>query len=122
MRRKYARCSDETTNMLTITITFLCSDPYKYGTEQEIMFDSDIVTITNEGTSETYPTFEMTITKPVTFAMIQNQLETHCCSENPLTMMCRLSKKQAFYSNGSTLSQWTATTIVCLTTIAISIV
>src|SRR5690606_1592335 len=66
----------ETTEFVSLhkgTITFLCPDPYKYGDEVIVEFPSDVVTVTNEGTTEADPVFELEVLEPVTFAMIQNQ-------------------------------------------------
>ncbi|MGY3717072.1 distal tail protein Dit, partial [Sutcliffiella cohnii] len=55
-------------------ITFLYPRPYKYGKEKEAIFPTDAVALTNDGTVEAEPIFELAVLKPVTFAMIQNQL------------------------------------------------
>ncbi len=54
------------------TIQFLCLDPYSYGTELTPTFPSDAVTLTNEGTAEAYPVFELEVLAPITFAQIAN--------------------------------------------------
>lgn len=53
------------------TIQFLCLDPYGYGPEKHAEFPSDNVTLTNNGTAEAKPIFEMEVLEPITFAMIQ---------------------------------------------------
>lgn len=55
------------------TLEFLCLDPYGYGPEKTAIFPSDAVNLTNHGTAEADPIFEMEVLQPVTFAMIQNQ-------------------------------------------------
>ncbi|MBT2215830.1 phage tail family protein [Virgibacillus dakarensis] len=59
------------------TITFLCADPYSYGPEKTHEFTSDIDIITNEGTAEADPIFELEVKKSVTFAMVQNDNEEY---------------------------------------------
>ena len=52
-------------------LTFLCSDPYKYG--PEVSKDlGDIDTVNNEGTVSADPIFELTAMEKATFAMISN--------------------------------------------------
>src|SRR5690625_2223478 len=52
-------------------LTFLCSDPYKYG--PEVAKDlGDIGTVNNEGTAPADPIFELTAKEKSTFAMISN--------------------------------------------------
>src|SRR5690606_38626397 len=41
------------------TIQFLCLDPYAHGDEVIVEFPSDVVTVTNEGTTEADPVFEL---------------------------------------------------------------
>lgn len=53
-------------------ITFLCSDPYKYGPEKTVEPESDTFVVENEGTAETYPIITLTAKEPTTFAMISN--------------------------------------------------
>src|SRR5690625_3401705 len=52
-------------------LTFLCSDPYKYG--PEVSKDlGDVDTVNNEGTVSANPIFELTAMEKATFAMISN--------------------------------------------------
>lgn len=67
-------------------ITFICPDPYKYGDEVIVEFPSDIVTVTNEGTAEADPVFELEVLEPVTFAMIQNQDEDYMMIGRPVNV------------------------------------
>ncbi|SDX62954.1 distal tail protein Dit [Salimicrobium album] len=48
------------------TLTFICPDPYKYGTEKSETF-SDGHVLTNEGTAETSPVFRATAKQSATF-------------------------------------------------------
>lgn len=63
---------EEESNNLIGTITFLCTDPYKYGAELTANFTSDSVIVKNPGTAEADPIFELTAREPTTFAMISN--------------------------------------------------
>ena len=65
-------------------ITFICPDPYKYGDEVIVEFPSNVVTVTNEGTTEADPVFELEVLEPVTFAMIQNQDEDYMMIGRPV--------------------------------------
>ncbi|SEA54085.1 putative phage tail component, N-terminal domain-containing protein [Thalassobacillus cyri] len=66
-------------------ITFICPDPYKYGPELPIDFQgSDVVSITNEGTAEAEPTFELEVLKPTTFALVQNQSNEYMMIGQPV--------------------------------------
>src|SRR5699024_2710063 len=52
-------------------LTFLCSNPYKYG--PEVSKDlGDVDTVNNEGTAPADPIFELTAKEKATFAMISN--------------------------------------------------
>ena len=52
-------------------LTFLCSDPYKYG--PEVSKDlGDVDTVNNEGTVPADPIFELTAKEKTTFAMVSN--------------------------------------------------
>src|SRR5690625_1805748 len=59
-------------NLRQGTIQFLCLDPYSYGEEQTIEFQSDSVMVENKGTAETEPIFELTAKQKTTFAMVSN--------------------------------------------------
>jgi predicted phage tail component-like protein len=66
------------------TIYIRRSDPNKYGPEKEAIFPSDVFTITNEGTAEADPLFELEVLQPVTFAMIQNQNDEYMMIGRPV--------------------------------------
>lgn len=103
---------DETSNSLTSVITFLCSDPYKYSPEKTVIFPSDLVVVNNEGTAEAFPIYEMTVTAPITFAMIQNHLEESMLIGEPADDDVQIvdTRTSVLYENGSTLNEWSATT------------
>ncbi|WP_163579146.1 distal tail protein Dit [Gracilibacillus saliphilus] len=75
---------EEETNKLVATITFLCSDPYKYGQEKTDAFTNDVLSVTTEGTAPSLPIFEMEATKQATFAMIQNQNQEYMMVGRPI--------------------------------------
>lgn len=91
------------------TIEFLILDGYGYGPELEAVFPSDIVTLTNNGTAEAEPVFELTVKKPVTFAMIQNQNEEYMMIGKPIDVIDTPYTKyeRVFYSDCDSLSGWT---------------
>jgi len=87
--RVYYAIVDETPDFEEIvrigqgTIRFICPDPYKYGTEKEAIFPSDVVSLNYNGTAPGDPVFELEATQPVTFAMIQNQNEEYMMIGKP---------------------------------------
>lgn len=58
------------TKLMQGTITFLCLDPYAYGTEQTVQLSS---TIANEGTAEAYPVFDLTVKEDTELIRIGNK-------------------------------------------------
>lgn len=95
-------------------ITFLCTDPYKYGPEREAEFPADVVTLRNNGSAEASPIFEMEVQKPITFAMIQNQNEEYQLVGRPVdedsTEQVVDTKSSVLYENGSTIDTWATAT------------
>lgn len=96
-------------NLGSGTITFICPDPYKYGPELEAVFPSDIVTLTNEGTADADPIFELEVKQSVTFAMIQNQDDEYMMIGKPadVNMTVVNPKTELLYENGETIGDWT---------------
>jgi predicted phage tail component-like protein len=96
-------------NLGSGTITFICPDPYKYGPELEAVFPSDIVTLTNEGTADADPIFELEVKKPVTFAMVANQDDEYMMIGKPadVNMTVVNPKTELLYENGETIGDWT---------------
>lgn len=91
------------------SINFLCLDPYGYGPEIPFLFPSDAVNLTNSGTADADPIFELEVLKPVTFAMIQNQNEEYMMIGRPLSVSEEVvnTKKLLFKEVGDTLDTWT---------------
>ncbi|MBO1005603.1 distal tail protein Dit, partial [Pseudogracilibacillus auburnensis] len=53
-------------------ISFICLDPFKYGTEKNLLFPADTVSLENKGTAETEPIFTFNVLEDTTFAMVSN--------------------------------------------------
>lgn len=88
-------------------------DPFVYGPEQTLSFPSDHVAITNAGTAEADPIFELEVLAPITFAMIQNQDDEYMLIGKPsdddvIAVDTKISK---LYENASTIGGWTPATI-----------
>lgn len=90
-------------------IEFLVLDGFGYGPEHEVTFPFDVVTLTNEGTAEADPIFELEVKEPVTFAMIQNQNEEYMMIGKPAEVDQQIvdEKTQMLSERGETLSEWT---------------
>lgn len=101
-------------NLRRGVIQFLVLDGYGYGPEQVVPFTSDIMTLTNNGTAEADPIFELTVKKPVTFAMIQNQDNEYMMIGGEPTVEQTIinPKTQILNEDGSNLSTWTPATNV----------
>ncbi|KAA0560770.1 hypothetical protein F0342_21655 [Bacillus sp. CH30_1T] len=62
---------EENSNTLIASLTFLCSNPRKYGPEKTITLNTSSGTIANvDGTASTKPIFELEVNAPITFAMV----------------------------------------------------
>ncbi|MBC5637850.1 phage tail family protein [Ornithinibacillus sp. BX22] len=107
---------EEDSNTLNGTIIFLCSDPLKYGPEQTENFESEVHTVTNDGTVHAAPIVEFIVREPITFAMIQNNSNPNKIGDQVYpnyTMLGRpvdvesqtpyLKYERIFYSNGDSL-------------------
>lgn len=101
---------EEDSNDLIGTMTFLCSDPYKYGLEQTKIL-SDISTVENKGTAEADPIFELTATKKTTFAMVSNGNDEYNLIGEPAEVdeVVVNEKDIILVERGDTISQWTST-------------
>lgn len=91
-------------------IDLIMADPYIYGPELEITFPSDAVTITNQGTAEADPIFELEVKEPVTFAMIQNQDNEYMMIGKPVDEeeAGAVQEKELVFDNTmSTTTGWT---------------
>lgn len=90
------------------TIEFLVLDGYGYGPELEAVFPSDIVTLTNEGTAEAEPVFELEVKKPVTFAMISNQDDEYMMIGQPADVDVEVVDQRVpiLEERGQSLDEW----------------
>ena len=112
--RIYYAIVDETLDLEEIvrigqgTIRFICPDPYKYGFEKEASFPSDVVSLNYEGTAPGDPVFELEVTDPVTFAVIQNQDEEYMMIGRPADVEQEVvdSRVLVLDERGDTLSSW----------------
>ena len=89
-------------------------DPYAYGQEKTALFPSDAVTLTNEGTAEADPIFELEVIQPVTFAMIQNQDDEYQMIGRPTSVDESKFEKETsiMHETMSTLTGWAQGTFV----------
>lgn len=97
-----------------VTITFFRSDPYKYGEEQTLNFESDVITVTNKGTAEAKPIIEMEVLgDPLTlspFVMVQNQEDQYMLIGEALDVEASSTYQRyerVMYSDANTLIGWT---------------
>ncbi|MYL56205.1 hypothetical protein GLW20_01640 [Virgibacillus halodenitrificans] len=99
---------DETSNELVCTLIFACSDPYKYGPEQPHQF-TDATLLTNEGTAEAEPIFELEVLAPVTFAMVSNGEEYNLLGIPTAVDEEVVDTKTLLLSeDGSTINTWSS--------------
>jgi predicted phage tail component-like protein len=99
---------DELVNKGRGTLNFVCYDPFKYGPERTYTFPSDYVSVTNEGTHEAKPIFELEVLTPVTFAMIQNQYDEYMMIGKPTSVQQTLvnDRNVVLDERGESLSSW----------------
>ena len=104
---------EEESNNLIGTITFLCSDPYKYGPEKNLLFPADIVTVENNGTAEALPIFELEATQKTAFAMVSNQDDEYNLVGQPADDDVQVvdTRKSVLYENGSTIDTWSTASL-----------
>ncbi|MBP1950302.1 distal tail protein Dit [Virgibacillus litoralis] len=93
------------------TIQFLCLDPYSYGSElTEDFLGNDVVTITNGGTAEADPIFELEVLAPITFAMVSDGEEYNLIGRPAKVDQEVIDTKTLLLEErGDTLSTWGAT-------------
>ncbi|GGB26878.1 hypothetical protein GCM10011409_00240 [Lentibacillus populi] len=92
------------------TITLL-RDKGKYGPEKTHEFTSDADIITNEGTAEADPIFELEVKKSVTFAMVQNDNEEYMMIGTPTDVEEEVIDTKALLleERGQSLDTWSDT-------------
>lgn len=103
-----ATVSEERSKLIKMTLLITCPDPFKYGEEQAHEFEGDVTTAEIGGTVEVAPTFELFVTQPVTFAMVQNEIEEYQLIGVPADDDVEVvdTKTSVLYENGSTLDTW----------------
>jgi predicted phage tail component-like protein len=99
---------DELVNKGRGTLNFVCYDPFKYGPERTYTFPSDYVSVTNEGTHEAKPIFELEVLTPVAFAMIQNQNDEYMMIGRPADDDVSVidAKQMVYQLTSNDLSNW----------------
>ncbi|MDQ0158801.1 distal tail protein Dit [Alkalibacillus salilacus] len=99
---------EEDSNSLVATITFLCSDPYKYGPEKEVDLTGQGTVINVEGTQAAKPRFEFDVLAPITFAMVSNGDEYMMIGQPVDVDSYTFEKYESILSfEGSTTVGWT---------------
>jgi len=97
------------------TIEFIVLDGYAYGCELIATFPSDVVSLTNRGTADADPIFELEVKRPVTYALIQNQNEEYMMIGKPydITEQKPFVREEKIYDKiGDTTTGWaTASTV-----------
>lgn len=93
-----------------IDIKLKMLDPYLYGPQKTLTFPADIVMVTNKGTAEADPIFELTAKKKTTFAMVSNGDEEYNLIGKPADVDEKVvnEKTLLFDERGDTLNTWTA--------------
>ncbi|MGP4061512.1 distal tail protein Dit [Halobacillus sp. H74] len=66
---------EEDSNTLVGTLTFLCTNPRKYGKQKEASFNDGYLTLNNEGTASTDPIFEIDVQEDLTHIDLVKQLQ-----------------------------------------------
>ncbi|WP_019377665.1 distal tail protein Dit [Virgibacillus halodenitrificans] len=95
------------------TITLL-REKHKYGPEKEVILDTTIGNIlTNEGTAEAQPIFELEVLAPVTFAMVSNGDEYNLLGiPGDDDMEVVDTKPLVLSERGETLNTWSTSGVV----------
>lgn len=89
-----------------IELTML--DPYVYSKEKSAIFPSDAVNLTNHGTAEADPIFELEVLQPVTFAMIQNHKNEYQMIGRPVDVDEEVinDRELLLDETGDSLNEW----------------
>jgi predicted phage tail component-like protein len=105
---------EESSNNLVGTLTFLCSDPNKYGPETPIIFSGDSAVLDTLGSAESEAIFELEVLAPITFAMIQNQFDEYMMIGRPTPVESTAKEEYTLLLSDAmnTLTGWAAATTV----------
>ncbi|MBU5266303.1 distal tail protein Dit [Virgibacillus proomii] len=89
-------------------LNFLCTDPFKYEEAQTKTFESDVLSLTYNGTAPASPIFELEVIKPVTFAMVQNQYNEYQMIGQPTNVNEEVvdTRTLILEERGETLDTW----------------
>jgi predicted phage tail component-like protein len=102
---------EEESNTLIGSITFLCSDPYKYGPEREHIITPGINEILNDGSAETSPIFQLEATKETPFIDIVTEDGYMRLGEVPAVDDTVYNPYQILFEDyGSSVVGWAKTT------------
>lgn len=95
---------------------FLLRDKHKYGSENNLLFPADIVTVENKGTAEALPIFELEATQKTTFAMVSNQDDEYNLVGQPADDDVQVvdTRNSVLYENGSTIDTWSTASLEML--------
>lgn len=63
---------DEKNAVGKVTFTFICPDPYKYGTEETVAFSAGQLDFLNDTNGDIFPTYRMLFNKSATFLAIMS--------------------------------------------------
>lgn len=75
---------EDRSRVVKFTVTIVCPDPYKYSHEIQATFPGDAVYLTNDGSAETPPIFQLEATQPSSYALIQNQFDEYMMIGKPV--------------------------------------
>ena len=94
------------------TLSFICSDPFKYGSEKTVEFSEDSAIIENKGTATAKPIIELTAKEKSTFAMVTLGDEQYNLLGEPADDDVQIvdSRTSVLYENGSTIGDWQVAT------------
>ncbi|WP_079708009.1 distal tail protein Dit [Paraliobacillus ryukyuensis] len=104
---------EEVSNSYVATITFLCSDPFKYGETIFTEMTGDTTIIDIQGTEQVYPVFELEVLAPITFAMISNGNEFMLIGQpSDVTEKTVNKKEMIFHHDMESLTGWVESNVV----------
>lgn len=101
---------DEIVMFSTVTISFLCPDPFKHGPEKVETGTSELV-IQNEGTAPTYPIVEIEVKEPTTFLAIGDGENVNMVGDyQQAGNIPYIPLERKFWSEANSMIGWTDST------------
>ncbi|MCM3487900.1 phage tail family protein [Alkalihalophilus marmarensis] len=100
---------DELLRFGKTTLTFVCSDPFKYDTQEtKVNLNDGSTTVHYDGTYETKPRFKITFNQPVTHFEIKNHLNERILLGRPAAMTDTEIQREelVFQDNMGSVSSW----------------